>query len=55
MMSTPVSGDAATASWPLARSFLMSFDPIRPVPPITTIFIRVPFRSVPGSGSCRAG
>jgi hypothetical protein len=33
-MSTPVSGDAAASgSWPSARSFFMSFDPIRPVPP----------------------
>src|SRR6185503_2758705 len=36
---TPVLGAAATASCPLALSFVMSFDPIRPVPPITTIFI----------------
>src|SRR6185369_14097350 len=36
---TPVLGAAATASWPLALSFVMSFDPIRPMPPITTIFI----------------
>src|SRR6185437_16441194 len=43
MTSTPVLGDAATASWPSARSFSMSFEPIRPVPPITTIFIAVPF------------
>src|SRR6476661_7040213 len=36
---TPVLGAAATASCPPALSFVMSFDPIRPVPPITTIFI----------------
>src|SRR6185437_2642763 len=36
---TPVLGAAATASYPRALSFAMSFDPIRPVPPITTIFI----------------
>jgi hypothetical protein len=35
----PVAGDAASGSWPSARSFVTSFDPIRPVPPITTIFI----------------
>src|SRR5258705_9182290 len=39
---TPVLGAAATASCPLALSFAMSFDPIRPVPPITTIFIFPP-------------
>jgi hypothetical protein len=39
MMSTPVAGDAASGSWPSARSLVTSFDPIRPVPPITTIFI----------------
>src|SRR5215813_12554304 len=36
---TPVLGAAATASCPSALSFVMSFDPISPVPPITTIFI----------------
>src|ERR1700730_7945897 len=36
---TPELGDAATTSCPTAFSFVTSFDPIRPVPPITTIFI----------------
>jgi hypothetical protein len=36
---TPVLGDAATASCPCSSSPATSFDPIRPVPPITTIFI----------------
>src|SRR6185503_15825003 len=36
---TPVSGDAASGSWPAPRSFSTSFDPISPVPPITTIFL----------------
>src|SRR6185436_13238364 len=36
---TPVSGDAASGSWPAPRSFSTSFDPISPVPPITTIFM----------------
>ena len=35
-------GDAASGSWPSARSLVTSFDPIRPVPPITTIFICFP-------------
>ena len=47
--STPVSGDAASGSWPSARSFLTSFDPIRPVPPITTIFMLF-LQRVPGRG-----
>src|SRR5262249_32746179 len=38
---TPELGDAATASCPFSRSFLTSFDPMSPVPPITTIFIFV--------------
>jgi hypothetical protein len=36
---TPVFGAAATALWPLAWSFWTTFDPIRPVPPMTTIFM----------------
>src|SRR5947209_2962005 len=36
---TPVLGDAATASCPCSRSLITSFDPMRPVPPITTIFM----------------
>jgi hypothetical protein len=36
---TPGLGDAATASWPCSRSLVTSFDPIRPVPPMTTIFM----------------
>src|SRR5690242_909302 len=40
---TPVAGDAAMASCPCSRSLLTSFDPMSPVPPITTIFIVSPF------------
>src|SRR5262249_39212307 len=52
---TPVSGDAATASWPASRSFVTSFDPMRPVPPMTTIFISSPFVVVsrPSGGADR--
>src|SRR4030095_7127536 len=39
MVLTPVLGEAATASWPPWRRMGMVFEPIRPVPPITTIFI----------------
>src|ERR1700758_2165615 len=40
---TPVLGAAATASCPCSRSLLTSFDPMSPVPPITTIFMIVTF------------
>src|SRR5436309_9444839 len=36
---TPELGDAAIASCPCSRSLMTSFDPMRPLPPITTIFI----------------
>src|ERR1043166_6734924 len=35
----PVLGEAATTSWPPWRRMGTVFEPIRPVPPITTIFI----------------
>src|SRR5438477_2348632 len=38
---TPVLGAAATASCPCSRRLLTSFDPMSPVPPITTIFMIV--------------
>src|SRR5262249_20869477 len=38
---TPEDGDAATTSCPRSRSFPTSFDPMSPVPPITTIFMIV--------------
>jgi len=40
---TPELGDAAIASCPCSRNFVTSFDPINPLPPITTIFIIVTF------------
>src|SRR5260370_29645536 len=36
---TPEFGDAATASCPCSRSSLTSFDPMSPLPPMTTIFM----------------
>ncbi|KAG1306187.1 hypothetical protein G6F62_015450 [Rhizopus arrhizus] len=39
---TPVAGDAAMASWPRSVSSLTSLEPIRPVPPITRIFMMRP-------------
>ena len=40
---TPVFGAAGTASWPCSPSLATSFDPISPVPPITTTFTTYPF------------
>src|SRR5262249_18136693 len=39
MVLPPVLGEAARASWPPRRRMGMVFEPIRPVPPMTTIFI----------------
>src|SRR5262245_40598837 len=39
---TPVFGAAAIASCPFRLSFSTTFDPIKPVPPITTIFMTSP-------------
>src|SRR4029453_2661929 len=36
---TPLEGDAATTSCPRWRRMFTTFDPMRPVPPITTILI----------------
>ena len=36
---TPVLGDAGMASTPCSSSLVTSFDPMRPLPPITTIFM----------------
>src|SRR5213595_3381970 len=36
---TPVLGDAATTLWPPWRRMATVFEPIRPVPPMTTIFM----------------
>src|SRR5262245_27365070 len=42
MVLTPVFGEAAMVSCPFCFSFCTTFDPIRPVPPITTIFMTSP-------------
>src|SRR5499426_3949793 len=42
MLLTPVVGEAATTSWPLWRRMATAFEPMRPVPPMTTIFIVYP-------------
>src|SRR3954464_2997672 len=38
----PPLGDAATTSWPPWRRMATAFEPIRPVPPITTTFMLDP-------------
>src|SRR5262249_48373056 len=42
---TPEFGDAAIASYPCSRNFVTSFDPMSPLPPITTIFTIASFIS----------
>src|SRR6266513_1553571 len=54
MELTPDLGDAATASCPRSRSLLTSFDPISPLPPITTIFIIAPSFSTEPFHNCRS-
>ena len=39
MLLTPLLGEAATTSWPPWRRMATVFEPIRPVPPMTTIFM----------------
>ncbi|HKN30557.1 MAG TPA: hypothetical protein VJY34_22820 [Roseiarcus sp.] len=39
MLLTPLSGAAAMTSWPPWRRMATVFEPIRPVPPMTTIFM----------------
>ena len=40
---TPESGDAATASLSSSLRQATTFEPISPVPPMTTIFMTIPF------------
>ncbi len=42
MVLTPLLGEAATTSWPPWRRMATVFEPIRPVPPMTTIFMVYP-------------
>ena len=39
MVLTPLVGEATTTSWPPWRRLATVFEPIRPVPPMTTIFV----------------
>src|SRR5437870_3665035 len=52
MVLTPVLGEAAMTSWPPWRRMGMVFEPIRPVPPITTIFIANLLVRCPQAGVC---
>src|SRR5258705_9506219 len=52
MVLTPVLGEAATTSWPRWRRMGTVFEPIRPVPPITTIFIANLLVRGPQAGVC---
>ena len=47
MVFTPELGEAAIASWPLSMRCSTTLDPMRPVPPMTTIFMM----TVPSSSS----
>src|SRR5882757_7555123 len=47
MVLTPLLGEAATSSWPPLRRMATVFEPIRPVPPMTTIFMVYPPLSKP--------
>src|SRR6516225_2775736 len=42
MVLTPLWGEAATTSWPPWRRMATVFEPISPVPPMTTIFMVYP-------------
>src|SRR5438128_8891609 len=48
MLLTPLLGEAATTSWPPWRRMATVFEPIRPVPPMTTIFMVYPPLSMTG-------
>src|SRR6266851_8605056 len=52
MLLTPVLGEAATTSWPPWRRMATVFEPIRPVPPMTTIFIPNLLVRSPQAGVC---
>src|SRR6478735_1697318 len=43
---TPEEGEAATTSWPSLRRLATTLEPMRPVPPITTIFMTLDWEFV---------
>ena len=48
MLLMPLLGEAATTSWPPWRRIATVFEPIRPVPPMTTTFMVYPPLSMTG-------
>src|ERR1043165_6313849 len=50
MVLTPLLGEAAMTSWPPWRRMATVFEPIRPAPPITTIFMINPLVDCRSSG-----
>src|SRR3979409_1900904 len=48
MLLIPLWGEAATTSWPPWRRMATVFEPIRPVPPMTTLFMGYPPLSTTG-------
>jgi hypothetical protein len=48
MVLMPLLGEAATTSWPPWRRMATVFEPIRPVPPMTTILMVYPPLSMTG-------
>src|SRR5262245_1943104 len=56
MVLTPLLGEAATTSWPPWRRMATVFEPIRPVPPMTTIFmVHPPFSTTGNRFECKRG
>src|SRR5262249_11773059 len=54
MVLIPLWGEAATSSWPPWRRMATVFEPIRPVPPMTTIFMFYPpLSTIGGHTQCR--
>src|SRR5262245_40762217 len=50
MVLTPLLGEAASTSWPAWRRMAVVFEPIRPVPPMMTIFmVSPPLSTIEGS------
>src|SRR5215472_544728 len=50
MVLTPLLGEAASTSWPAWRRMATVFEPIRPVPPMMTIFmVSPPLSTIEGS------
>src|SRR5262245_12796464 len=53
MLLMPLLGEAAMTSWPRSRRMATVFEPISPVPPMTTIFMAYP--PLPTTGDLQMG